>query len=117
MTTALQKAADTLVNALRECEEYQEYQALKKLVMGDETNRALLKEYQRAQTSLQMAAMAGKEPDGETVQRFSSLSSLLYMNEEASRYLLAQMRLQKLTAEVLQQLTQAAGIEMELPGM
>ena len=103
--------------AIRETEEYQKYLPLREAVMGDATNRALLKEYQKAQTTLQMAAMAGKEADEETVQRFSKLSGLLYMNQDVAQYLLAQMHLQKLMVEVFQELTTAASLELELPGM
>ena len=49
--TALQKAAEALAAALRDTEEYQAYHTLKQQVMSDETNRALLKEYQNTQTT------------------------------------------------------------------
>lgn len=117
LTSALENATQKLAVAIQDSEEHQSYQALKEIVMSDETNRALLKEYQKAQHSLQMAAMAGKEADEETVQRFSQLSSLLYMNNDVAQYLLAQLRLQKLTGEVFQQLGKASGLDMDLPGM
>ena len=85
--------------------------------MGEDTTRALLKEYRKEQTALQMLAMAGKEPDEDAVQRFSRLSSLLYMNPDAAQYLLAEIRLQKLTGEIFQALAKAAGMDIELPGM
>ena len=115
--TALEQATEALAAVIQDTEEYQTYQALKQQVMSDETNKALLKEYQKAQTTLQMAAMTGKEADDETVQRFSKLSSLLYMNNEVAQYLLAQLRLQKLAGEVFQTLVKASGLEMDLPGM
>ncbi len=117
LTPALQSAMETLIAALQQSEEYQDYQALKEIVMGDETHKALLKEYQKAQTALQVAAMAGQEAAAETVERFSKLSSLLYRNDEVAQYLLSQLRLQKLTGEVLQRLHQAAGLEIDLPGL
>ena len=117
MAITLQQAADALAQALRDSEESQSYRALREQVMADETNKALLKEYQKTQTALQMAAMAGKEADAEAVERFSRLSGLLYMNGEISQYLMAQLRLQKLTGELFQQMAKAAGLEMDLPGM
>lgn len=113
----IERATEQLARAIRESEEYIQYSGLKDAVMGDETNRALLKEYQKAQTTLQIAAMAGKEADEETVQRFSQLSSLLYMNNEVAQYLLAQLRVQKMAADVFGSLADAAGLEFELPGM
>ena len=115
--TALEQATETLTSAIQDTEEYQAYQALKQQVMSDETNKALLKEYQKTQTTLQMAAMVGRDADDETVQRFSKLSSLLYMNNDVAQYLLAQLRLQKLVGEVFQALGKASGLELDLPGM
>jgi len=111
--TALEQATQALAAAIQDTEEYQTHQALKQQVMNDETNRVLLKEYQKAQTTLQMTAMAGKEADDETVQRFSKLSSLLYMNNDVAQYLLAQLRLQKLAGEVFQALGKASGLEFD----
>ena len=85
--------------------------------MSDETNRGLLREYQKTQTTLQMAAMAGKEADEDMVQRFSKLSSLLYMNQDVAQYLLAQLHFQKLMGELFQGLAQATGLDMDVPGM
>ena len=85
--------------------------------MAEEANRALLKEYQRTQTRLQMAAVAGREAAEEDVQRFNRLTPLLYMNGDVAQYLVAQMRLQQLTGEVFQRVTAAAELELEMPGM
>ena len=113
----IERATEQLAQAIRESEEYVLYKGLKDAVMSNDTNRALLKEYQKAQTTLQMAAMAGKEADEDTVQRFSQLSSLLYMNNEVAQYLLAQLRVQKLAGDVFGSIAAAAGLEFELPGM
>lgn len=113
----IELATQRLAQAIRESEEYILYSGLKDAVMSDETNKTLLKEYQKAQTVLQMAAMAGKDADEDTVQRFSQLSSLLYMNNQVAQYLLAQLRVQKLAGDVFSRLAEAAGLEFELPGM
>ncbi len=113
----IDKATQQLVDAIQDSEEYALYGQLKSAVMENDTNRALLKEYQKAQMELQMAAMAGKEADENTVQKFSGLSSLLYMNQEVSQYLLAQLRVQQMAGEVFQQIAKAVGLEMDLPGM
>lgn len=113
----VEQATRALANAISQSDEYLAYAALKDAVMSNDTNKALLHEYQKLQTMLQMAAMAGKETSEEDVQRFTQLSSLLYMNTEVSQYLLAQMRLQRMVGETLQTITKAAGIDLELPGM
>lgn len=114
---AVAAATQQLADAIRQSEAYQQYKALKDSVMANETNRALLKEYQRTQTRLQMAAATGSEAAGDDVERFQKLSALLYMNGEMAQYLVAQMRLYKLAGEVFQQVSAAAEMDMEWPGM
>lgn len=115
--TPVRMATEQLAQAIRQSEEYITYKALKDTAMASDTNRALLKEYQRTQTRLQMAAASGAEADAEDVERFNKLSSLLYMNAEVAQYLVAQMRLTQLTGEVFQQVAKAAELDFELPGM
>lgn len=117
LSPEMEQATQALARAIQESEEYTVYHTLKEAVMENDTNRALLKEYQKAQTELQMAAMAGKDADEDTVQRFSQLSGLLYMNNEVAQYLLAQMRVQQLAGEVFQRVAAAADLDIELPGM
>jgi cell fate (sporulation/competence/biofilm development) regulator YlbF (YheA/YmcA/DUF963 family) len=114
---AVRAATEQLAAAIRECDEYRQYKTLRDAVTDNETNRALLKEYQRTQTRLQMAAMAGHDADASDVERFNKLSALLYMNNEVAQYLVTQMRLQQLTGEIFQRVTKAAELELELPGM
>ena len=113
----VREATEQLAAAIRKSEEYRQYKALKDAVMENETNRALLKEYQRTQTKLQMAAVSGAEASDDDVQRFQQLSSLLYMNNEVAQYLLAQLRVQQLTSSIFQSVAQAAELDFELPGM
>ena len=114
---SVRAATEQLFSAIRESDEYLRYKALKDTVMDNETNRALLKEYQRTQTRLQMAAVAGHDADADDVERFNKLSGLLYMNPDVAQYLMAQMRMQQLAGEVFQSVTRAAELELELPGM
>lgn len=114
---AVRTATEQLAAAIRDSEEYRQYQALKDNVMTNEASRALLREYQRLQTKLQMAAVSGFDAAQEDVQRFQQLSSLLYMGGDTAQYLLAQMRVQQLTGEVFQSVAKAAGLDFELPGM
>ena len=115
--TSVRAATDQLTQAIRESEEYRQYKTLKDAVMENETNRALLKEYQRTQTRLQMAAVAGHDADPGDVERFNKLTGLLYMNGDVAQYLVAQLRMQQLAGDVFQRVTRAAELDLELPGM
>jgi cell fate (sporulation/competence/biofilm development) regulator YlbF (YheA/YmcA/DUF963 family) len=114
---AVRLATEQLTGAIRESDEYRQYKALRDAVMENETNRTLIKEYQRTQTRLQMAAVAGSDAAEADVDRFNKLSTLLYLNSELAQYLVAQLRLQQLTGEIFQSVTKAAELDLELPGM
>lgn len=111
----LDKAIDQLIDAFRDTEDYRQYQELKELVLADEASCALLRRFKSAQTALQLAAMAGREPSEEDAAAFEGLSSLLYANPDTADYLLAQMRLEQQVAQVMQRLTKAAGLDLSLP--
>ena len=113
MPEAVSRAADALLDALRETDAFQEYEALKENVMADEVNRRLLERFMRAQSALQMAAMAGSEPRAEDQMEFEKLSALLYDSPEITDYLLAQMKVQQLVAQTLGRITDEAGISFD----
>ena len=77
-------------------------------------NGKLLK---KLQMKLQMGAMAGAKPDDDDMQRFQGITSLLFSNPTVSKYMLAEMRLQQALADIFKIITEAANIDMELPGM
>ncbi len=108
--------ANDLAAELRKSEEASEYRRLKELVEADDTNRALLGEYRKLQVALQMQAIGGPKADEDAVQRFSQISSLLYMNSDVQAYLLAEMRLQKLMADLLKIIAEAGGLNMDMLG-
>ena len=109
--------AHRLAQDIRQCEEYQTYHGLKDEVMGDETTAALIKEYKKLQVKLQMGAMAGTKPDDDDMQRFQGITSLLFSNPTVSKFMLAEMRLQQALADIFKIITEAANIDMGLPGL
>ena len=110
-------AAHVLAAAIRSSEEYQTYHALKKEVMQDETVAALIREYKKLQISLQMAAVSGQSTNGEDMQRFQGITTLLYAKPEVSQFLLSEMRLQQAMADIFRILTEAADIDLGIPGL
>lgn len=110
----VQDAADALLAAFRRTEEFARFSALKESVLADEVNRRLLERFTRAQSALQMSALAGAEPRKEDAAEFDRLSALLYENDEIADYLLAQMRVQQMAAQTLERLTREAGISVDI---
>ena len=109
-------AAYRLADEIRQSEEYRTYHELKNSVMADETLAALIREYRRMQVSIQMNMMAGQQNDPEEMQRFNALSSLLFAKPEVSQFLLAEMRLQQAMADIMKIVTEATGLDIQLPG-
>ncbi len=103
-----------LCQDIRDSEEYRTYARCKEEVDADPGIKSLLKEYSRLQMEMQLATATGRQADSDSVQRFSGLSALLYNDQRTSGYLMAQLRLQKLAADILQLITAAA--DMDLPG-
>ena len=109
--------AHRLAQDIRQCEEYQTYHGLKDEVMADETTAALIKEYKKLQVKLQMGAVAGHQPDETDMQRFQGITSLLFTNPTVSKFMLAEMRLQQALADIFKIVTEAANIDMGIPGL
>ena len=105
-----------LAQDIRDSEEYRTYHDLKESVMADETTAALIREYRKLQVTIQMAVMGGQQADSEDMQRFSGISALLFSKEEVSQFLMAEMRLQQALADIMKIVTEATGLDMQLPG-
>ena len=102
---------------IRDSEEYKTYHELKDSVMGDETTAALIREYRKLQMTIQMAAVSGQAADTEDMQRFSGISTLLFSKQEVSNFLLAEMRLQQMMADIFKIVTEAADVDISIPGL
>ncbi len=106
--------AHELARAIRESDETRDAARLKEIAEADDTNRALLAEYKRLQTALQLQAMGGPAVGEDDTRRFQQIASLLYMNGDVQAYLMAEMRVQKLLADVFKIISEAGGINMDM---
>ena len=109
------EAAKALGQIIRDSAECREYARLKAEIDADAGIKALVNEYKRLQTAMQMRVLSGQGLEGEDAQRFQSLNVLLFSAQRTSGYLLAEMRLQRMMAEVFETLTRAAGMDIPLP--
>ncbi len=110
-------SAHKLAQDIRNSEEYRTYHELKDSVMGDETTAALIREYRKLQMTLQMSAVSGQAADTEDMQRFSGISTLLFSKQEVSNFLLAEMRMQQAMADIFKIVTEAADLDLNIPGL
>ena len=111
------EAAKLLAQAIQESPEYREYIQLKKEIDEDAGIKALIQEYRKMQTSMQMRLLAGQGMDAEETRRFNSLNMLWFADSRTSGFLMAEMKMQRMMAEIFETLTRAAGMEIPMPGM
>lgn len=109
------EAARQLCQAIQNSPEYQDFSRCKAEIDADSAICALVKEFKRLQMQVQMRMLAGQTTDDDDSRRFQQLSALLFADQRTSAFLLAEMRLQKMMADIFEQLTRAAGMEMPLP--
>ncbi len=109
--------ANALAKAIRESDVCREYRGLKEEIDSNETNRALIREYKKLQMQLQLAAVSGANAPDADVQRFQQIGALLFAQPATSRFLLCEIRVQQMMADVYKILSDAAGLDMEMPGM
>ena len=106
--------AHTLARALKESEEYREYQRLRELAYESDTNRALLDEYKRLQFRLQAKMAAGEKMPEEDFQRLQQIGTLLQFNQDVSAYLLAEFRFQRMLSDIFKILADVAGVDLDM---
>lgn len=106
--------AHALADSLKQTEEYKEYVRLNEIARQDETNRALLDEYKRLQYRMQAMLASGERMDEEELKRLQQIGSLLQFNQDASASLLAEMRFQRMIADIYKIIAEAAGINLDM---
>ena len=104
--------AHELARALKESPEYQDYQRAKEIAMENETQKALIEEYKKLQFQLQISMAGGASPDPAELERLQKIAGVLQLSHEATEYLMAEFRFQKLLADIYKILGDAAGIDM-----
>ena len=105
--------ANILASQLRQTDEYRQYIALRQTAYEDSTNKTLLDEFKRLQFRLQAQTASGQQPAGDDMQKLLRISSLLQLNSDAQAYMLAELRFQRLIADIYKIIGDAAGIDIE----
>ncbi len=106
--------AHQLARTMQESEEYKEYMRLKDIAYQDETNKTLLNEYKRLQYRMQAQMASGQPMDETELQRLQQITNLLQFNQDASAFMLAEFRFQKMLADIYKILADVAGINLDM---
>ena len=92
--------AHNLARAIRESNEFKEFDRIRKAVDDDKETSDMLKELTELQVQLQTALMTGQQPDKDMFARFQSLSTMAMTKPLAAQYLQAQMAIATMMNDV-----------------
>ena len=92
--------AHSLAKAIKESNEFREFDRLRKEVDKDKECSEMLKELTELQMQLQAAQLTGQQPDQEVFARFQSLSTMVMTKPLAAQYLQAQMAIATMMNDV-----------------
>ena len=92
--------AHSLAKAIKESNEFREFDRIRKEVDKDKECSDMLKELTELQVQLQTAQLTGQQPDKEVFARFQSLSTMVMTKPLAAQYLQAQMAIATMMNDV-----------------
>ena len=92
--------AHSLAKAIKESNEFKEFDRIRKEVDNDKECSDMLKELTELQVQLQTAQMTGQQPDKDMFARFQSLSTMVMTKPLAAQYMQAQMAIATMMNDV-----------------
>lgn len=103
--------ANELAQDIRNSEEYKEYKTTKEKAFENQTTASLIKEYHKLQITAQAAMVTGNKDD-ESLQRLQKIGELLQMNHDASAFLMAEYRLNRMVSDIYKILAEAIEVDL-----
>jgi|LFRM01.1.fsa_nt_gb cell fate (sporulation/competence/biofilm development) regulator YlbF (YheA/YmcA/DUF963 family) len=92
--------AHSLAKAIKESNEFKEFDRIRKEVDKDKECSDMLKELTELQVQLQTTQLTGQQPDKDVFARFQSLSAMVMTKPLAAQYLQAQMAIATMMNDV-----------------
>ena len=106
--------AHSLAKAIKESEEYKQYEQSKKLVEGNPQLSASIKDLMKKQMEIQASQMMGNQISPETFQQLQQLSAILMQDPSAAQYLQCQMRFSVMMADVYKIIGESEDMGMDI---
>ena len=102
--------AHSLAKAIKESNEFIEFEKIKKQVDADEQLSQMLKDLQEKQIEIQTAQMTGKEPDAELISQMQSLATMVGTKPLATQYMQAEATFSVMINDVFGIIGEAIGL-------
>ena len=102
--------AHNLARAIKESEEFKQYDYLKKVIDQKEDLSKMVKDFQAKQFELQAKQMMGEEVGPEMMQGIQELYQIIMTDPTASQYMQAEMRFSLMMNDVYKILGEVMGL-------
>ncbi len=102
--------AHGLAKAIKESEEFKQYDALKKVLDQNEELSKMVKDFQTKQFELQAKQMMGEQMPEDMMQQIQSLYQIIMTDPTASQYMQAEMRFSLMMNDVYKILGEVMGL-------
>ena len=103
--------AHNLARAIKESQEFKNFDNIRKEVEKDETTAEMLKDLQAKQVEIQAAQMTGQEPSADTISQLQSLSAMIATKPLAAQYVQAEAAFSIMVNDVFGILGEAMGVK------
>ncbi len=103
--------AHGLARAIKESNEFKEFDRMRKEVEQDPDVSQMLGELQKLQIELQTAQMTGNQPDQNTMSRLQSLSTMLATKPLAAKFMQTEAAFSVMMNDVFRIIGEAVGLQ------
>lgn len=103
--------AHGLAKAIRESEEFKQYDQLKKIIDQNEELSKIIKDFQAKQFEAQAKQMMGENAAPDMMQQVQNLYQIIMKDPSAAQYMQAQMRFSLMMNDVYKILGEVMGLD------
>ena len=103
--------AHGLARAIKESNEFKEFDRMRKEVEQDVDVSQMLGELQKLQIELQTAQMTGNQPDADMMSRMQSLSTMLATKPLAAKFMQTEAAFSVMMNDVFRSIGEAVGLQ------
>ncbi len=102
--------AHELANAIKGCQEFQDYDNLKKKIEANPDLNEMIKDYQSKQFEMQAKQMMGEQIDGDFMGQIQSIYQIIMKDPLATEYVQSEMRFSLMMNDVYKILGDVMGL-------
>lgn len=102
--------AHGLAKAIKESEEFKQYDQLKQVIDQNDSLSKMVKDFQSKQFELQAKQMMGEQADGNMMSQIQELYQIITADPTAAQYMQAEMRFSLMMNDVYKILGEVMGI-------